>query len=51
MELWRKNDWQGRTIKAEWFDLGIFASENLFISMAPVHNFNAGPSILPKDSF
>jgi phosphoserine aminotransferase len=31
--------------------LGIFASENLFISMAAIHNFNAGPSILPKVVF
>jgi phosphoserine aminotransferase len=31
--------------------LGIFASENLFISMASVHNFNAGPSVLPKPVF
>jgi phosphoserine aminotransferase len=31
--------------------LDTFASENLFISMAIVHNFNGGPSILPKVVF
>ena len=54
MAFRHNNDWPARTIKADWFDLGIFASTKInyqLISMTAIHNFNAGPSILPKTVF
>ena len=55
-----QNDGPGRTIKADCNDLGIFALQFCKMSVfnsplkgpgSVVHNFNAGPSILPKEVF